>query len=68
MNREWSMDAPIITESGLLMPGADTFNDKPVVDGDPFAGDEGEYAIDKIEYAQNVTTRSGYVGKADSKN
>ena len=53
-SHEPGMDAPIITESGLLMPGADTSDDKPVVDGDPFAGDEEEYAIDKIEYAQKV--------------
>ena len=42
-------DAPIITESGLLMPGTDVTDEKPTVDGDPFAGDEEEYTIDKIE-------------------
>ena len=34
---------------GLVEPPADT-----QADGDPFAGDEREYAIDKVEYAQKV--------------
>ena len=41
------------------MPGADALGDKPIVDGDPFAGDEDlrrstQSRIDKIEYAQKV--------------
>ena len=36
------------------MPGTDVTDEKPAVDGDPFAGDEEEYTIDKIEYAQRV--------------
>ena len=36
------------------MPGTDVTDEKPTVDGDPFAGDEEEYTIDKIEYAQRV--------------
>ena len=47
-------NAPVITEAGLRMPGIAEPPADTQVDGDPFAGDEQEYDIDKVEYAQKV--------------
>ena len=48
--------APIITESGLMMPAAATTMDKvgSSLDGDPYAGDEAAYEIEAITHAERI--------------
>ena len=49
-----SDDDPVITESGLAMPGGvPQLRDDPL-GGDPYAGDETEYTIETVMYAERI--------------
>ena len=47
-------DAPIITEAGLLIPGEIAAPRVDPLGGDPYSGDETEYKIDCVKYAEKV--------------
>ena len=49
-----SDDDPIITESGLMMPGHNASITVDPVGGDPFSGDETEYEVESVKYAEKV--------------